>query len=294
MSNDWGLIRMSMAQTSVLKHLLNSHASLRPAERKVAKYVELNPDIVSHSTISELAIQTETSDATISRFCRQLGFSGFQEFKMKLAQSIASDTKEEIFDQVDESDSIWVIKQKIFSSQIRALQETLEIVSDSELTRAVDLLSSADRIGFYGIGGSSIIATDAYQKFYKLGKPIEVLVDSHMQRVAAALAQPNYVGVLVSHSGSSKDLVRVAEIIQTSGGKTISITQSVNSPIAKFSNVVLLTTATETAFRSEAMSARSAQMAIMNILFTAVAMRDSSSVIKNINSARQRVSELMY
>ncbi|QSO51285.1 MurR/RpiR family transcriptional regulator [Alicyclobacillus curvatus] len=281
-------------QTSVLKHLLNSHASLRPAEQRVAEYVELHPEVVSRSTISELAMRTDTSDATISRFCRQLGYSGFQEFKMKLAQSIASDANVEIFDQVEQTDPIWVIKQKIFSSQIQALQETLEIVSDSELARAVDCLATAERIGFYGIGGSSIIATDAYQKFYKLGKPVEVLVDSHMQHVAASLANAQYAGVLVSYSGSSRDLVRAAEIIRTAGGKTISITQSVNSPIAKHSDIVLLTTATETAFRSEAMSARSAQMAIMNILFTAVAMRDAETVLDNINTARRRVSELMF
>jgi RpiR family transcriptional regulator, carbohydrate utilization regulator len=257
--------------------------SLRNSEKKVAKCVLGDPGAVITSSITELAEKSGTSEPTVIRFCRKLGLGGYMELRLNLARDLPS--AQYIFENISESDSLAGIAGKVLNAHREAISNTLNKLDLDDLGAAVSALQSARRIEFYGLGGSAIVARDAHHKFFRLGIPCAAHDDTHMQVMSASLLSSEDVVVVISHTGSTKDIIDSAKIASKAGAKVIGIIGSENAPLLKFCDIALSVHSQDAALRLAPMTSRLVQLAIIDVLFVAVAM-------KNFNGTKERLDRV--
>ena len=274
---------------NTLLHIRSAYPTFRPAERKVADAILENPGQVIHLSITDLAGEAGVSDATVVKFCKRLGYKGFQEFKILLAQDVVI-KQAPIYGEIELDDDVDTIKEKIFQANITALQDTAQVLSKNELEPAVQAIGDAGEIHFYGMGASGIVALDAEQKFSRIGLRASAFVDAHAQLTRAALLEPGDVAVGLSYSGETLEVVEVLEAARSAGALTIAITNYSASAVADAADLVLLTASQEDILRSGAISSRIAQLSVIDTLFIAVALVDFGQSKKSIERTKNVLS----
>jgi RpiR family carbohydrate utilization transcriptional regulator len=270
-----------------------TYDSLRAAEQRVADFILKHPEDLIHLTVTELAERTQTSESTVVRLCQKIGYKGYQEFKIMLARDLVGPT-ETVYEQITPLDSLVALKQKVFQANAQALKDTMEVLSDEELEKAVEALALARRVDVYGIGGSAPLAHDTYHKFMKLGIGCSWQDDSDMMAMSSSLLTPGDVALGISHTGASRDVCDAMENAKSAGATTICITHRATSPITKVSDIKLYTAAKETVFGSDAMSSRIAQLTIIDTLFAGIANRDYDRSLTLVQKTRQASAGKRY
>lgn len=265
------------------------YSKLRNSEKKFGDYILENRERVIHLSIKEVAEKSNCSESTIVRFCKALEYRGFQDFKIHLASELWEPISQ-IHESIDRNDDEITIKKKVFDSHIFTLQETLQVLDNNSFLKAVHLLSHAKIIEFYGTGGSGVVAKDAQHKFLKIGKKCFAYNDIDLQAMSACLMRKGDVAVGISHSGGNKEVLYALSIAHEAGASIISITNYGKSTITKISDVVLFTSSRETAFKSDAMSSRVAELAILDALWVAIALQEYEGSYQNILKTRGATS----
>lgn len=268
----------------------NGFSALSKGERLVAEAILRDPHAVVLESVTDLARRSGTSPAAVSRFCRRLGFENFPRFKIRLAHDLASPMAD-IHEDVRVGDRLGRIIRKVVHGNIQTLTDTLQGLEEKAVAEAVELLSTAPRITFFGSGGSGIVAQDAAHKFMRTGKAIVVHTDKHLQLIHASLLGDKDVVVAVSHTGRNRDLLDVLRVARSAGARVIVIviTHYGPSPTAKLADVVLYTMARETAYRRESLSSRIAALTIVDVLYVGVGVRLHQQVIRNIKEIRRAI-----
>ncbi len=279
--------------TNPLIKLRTLYNSLRVSEQKVADYIEIHPGEVIYLSISALADKCGVSEASVIRLCKILGYDGYQALKISMARSLVDPVKY-IHEEIEENDDTYKIIQKVMVADMKAIEDTLKILDKAEVERAIDVISNAGTIQFYGLGGSAPVAFDAQHKFLRHGIPCIAYNDSHMQIMSASMLGKGDVVVGISHSGSTKDIVDSLKIASEAGAATICITSSENSPVTKAASIKLIISARELSFRAEPMASRIAQLAVIDILSVGAAIKRDKEVIKNIEKSRQALTRKRY
>jgi len=270
-----------------------TYSTLRTAEQRVADFILKNAEDLIYLTVTELADRTQTSESTVVRLCQKIGYKGYQEFKIMLARDLVGPA-ETVYEQINPADSLAALKTKIFQANAQALKDTIEVLSDEELARAVQALASCRKVEIYGIGGSAPLALDAYHKFMKLGLSAVWLNDSDLMAMSSSLLQDGDVALGISHTGASRDVCDAMENAQRAGAMTICITHRATSPITKVSHIRLFTAAKETAFGSDATSSRIAQLSIIDTLFAGIANQDYDRALTRIQATRRASAGKRY
>jgi RpiR family carbohydrate utilization transcriptional regulator len=278
--------------TDTLALIRRSLDSLRNSEKKVAKCVLSGPGAVITSSITELAERAGTSEPTVIRFCRRLGLGGYMELRLNLARDLPS--AQYIFENVGQADSLAEIAGKILNAHQAALADALNKLELDDLTDAVKALGAARRIEFYGVGGSAIVARDAHHKFFRLGMPCVVYDDPHMQIMSAALLASDDVAVVISHTGSTKDILESARIARKAGAKVIGILGNKSAPMQKVCDITLSVFSREPALRLAPMTSRLVQLAVVDVLFVAVAMRNFSSIRDRLDKVKRSLVDKRF
>lgn len=276
-----------------LSFLSERYDGLRRSERKVADSVLANAEQIIHYSVSQLAEEAKVSDPTVIRFCRSLGFKGFQDFKIRLAQSVVP-TVRTIHESVDENAEAPDLVQRVFEANIDAVRSTLRTLDFSVVNAVVEALAHADRIIFHGLGGSASVAMDAYHKFFRIGIPCVWLDDVHMALMAASMMKPGEVFVVISHSGASRDVVETAEVAAATGATTVGIVSYSKTPLAKVVRHTLRVGSTEIDFRFEPMASRIAQLSVIDVLSVGVSLKRSEEVIANLSKSRRALARKKF
>lgn len=271
-----------------LGQIRSHYARLSEKEKKIADYILNNPENIIHSTINDVAEDLNVADATVFRFCKRIGFKGFQAMKITLAAEIIEPIQQ-IHEEISESDDERTVMEKVFQSNIHTLKSTLNLIDETAIEQAVDLLLNAGRVDFYGTGGSAVIAMDAYHKFIRTGIKVFTFMDSHFQIMSASQLTKHDVAVVISHSGTNKDTINILKTAKKNGAKIIGITGYPKSPLAQNSDVVLYTSAEETEYRSEALSSRIAQLSLIDALYVNVMKLNKEKAKKSLDKIREAI-----
>lgn len=269
------------------------YSALSSKEKIVADYIMNNPKEIIHLSITEFSENSSVAEATIFRFCKRLGFRGYQAFKIALASEYVEPIQN-IHEEINEEDEVHTLAKKVFMGHIEAINDTLNLLDADKLETIVDLLSRATRIDFYGSGGSSAIAMDAYHKFLRTGINCNAHSDGHQQIISASLLGPGQAAIGISHSGSNKDVIEALKIAKANGAATIAITNHYKSPLTKEADYVLYTTSRETYFRSEALASRLVQLSLIDVLHVAVSLRKKEETLTNLQKIREAISMKRY
>jgi DNA-binding MurR/RpiR family transcriptional regulator len=274
------------AVPAIILKLQTLRDNLSKSEQKVVDYIIESPDKVIYLSVAELAQNSDVSEPTVVRACQKIGLSGYQELKVSLAQDLVSPLQS-IHEEVLEDDSVKTIADKVFQSTIHALTYTRDILRDPILEQAAQAIINARRVMIFGFGNSHAIAVDLQHKLMRLGYDATAYTDSHMAAIAAAYANEHDVGFAISHSGSSKDTVENAKLARDNGATIIAMTNIGITPLSKIADINLHTASKETKYRIVALSSRIAQIAIIDTVYTIIAMRQKSSVtgFRNVEKA---------
>jgi DNA-binding MurR/RpiR family transcriptional regulator len=262
--------------TDVLVTIRESLPSLSVAEHRVGSAIIERPSIVVESTITELAAACMTSQATVARFCRTIGFSGYRELRVEVAAATSRERERldrfEVNDgEIDPSDTAAEVAAKVAFQEAQAIEQTALGLNLDVLDSVVDTLRNAQRIDIYGVASSALTGQDLQLKLHRIGLNAHVWSDVHLALTSVALGARGSVTLGISHSGATVETYQVLELAKSTGATTIAITNYPDSPLTDVADFVLATRARESTYRSGAMSSRIAQLALVDILFVRTA-----------------------
>lgn len=249
--------------------------SLAPAERRVAQRIIDDPERAAASSITQLAKDCATSEATVIRFCRTIDFSGYRDLRLALATEAgqargARSGSPELSSDINPDDTLVTVVQKIAYTDARAVEETGASLDVEVLRMVIDTMAGARRIDVYGVGASAFVGADLQQKLHRIGLTSFAWSDAHVMLTSAALLGEDDVAIGISHSGTTIDTVQALTEAGRRGAVTVAITNFPRSPIG-FADHVLTTAARETTFRSGATASRLAQLTVVDCLFVGLA-----------------------
>lgn len=270
--------------------------SLPPAARRIAELIVAEPAAVLQNTISELAKRCGTSEPSVVRFCRTLGFSGYVQLRLALATEIGREIAAEpggkrFGEDISPTDSLGDAVEKLRFTEVMAIEETLSALRLEALAASAELIEGAARVLLYGVGAGAVVAEDFAYKLSRIGRTALRFADLHGALMAAALARPDDVVVLFSHSGQTQEILQFLRAAHHRGVKVIAVSNVQNSPLAKEADHCLFTAVRETEFRAGAMASRIAQLAIVDCLFVAVAQRSYQPTVTALELTRQAIEQ---
>jgi RpiR family carbohydrate utilization transcriptional regulator len=264
--------------------------SLSKSERKVALAVLKNPDLAVSENITALAKNAQVSEPTVVRFCRALGYDGWHEFKLKLAQTLALALPDA--DQPPLQDDLAKdLVSKICSRSINTLLDLRNNLDAAAIERALNVLARANKIEFYGQGTSGIVAADAQHKFFRSGVPTVAYADPHIHNIAAALLSPGDAVVAISQRGNSTALLRSVQIARKTGADIIALAPS-GTPIADEATVLVPIDLSFAIDPYTPISARLAHLVVIDILAVGLALKRGPEFRKKMQNAQKALQKL--
>ena len=266
--------------TDIIERIQTAYYQLTATEKKVADYVLVNHDQVQFMSITQLAEECGTAEATVSRFCRSLKLKGFNAFKLEIAKHTAAGHT--VQTQTPTEDTMEGRYAGIKQLAEEAISQTLELAEPAGVDKAVSMLESAPHVMCIGSGGSMIMASECAHLFSTVTGKFYAVSDSHTQMSATATMGTDDVIVLFSYSGATTSGLQVLELAKARGIRTMLVTRFRKSPAAKLADVVLLCGSNEGPFQFGSVPAKIAQLIVMDVLFQEYTYRNRESCEENL------------
>ena len=280
---------MDEQNMDILERIHASYYQLTATEKRVADFVLNQSERVQYMSITQLAEECGTAEATISRFCRSLKLKGFNSFKIELARhssqekspkaSISTDTPEGRF-------------REVGRQSMDAIQHTVDLASRDVILKAVEMIEKAPHVMCIGSGGSMIMASDCAHQFSTVTPKVYAVADAHMQMTACSTMGLDDIIILFSYSGATNSGIQILEHAKQRGVKTILVTRYNKSPAAKLADVVLLCGSNEGPFQFGSVPAKVAQLIVIDMLFREYYMRNQQSSLDNVQRIGSALSNM--
>lgn len=272
---------------ALIASLRSTAGDMTPALAKVAEFVLAHPDATLYQSITELAESSGSSEATVMRFCRDQGYSGFQDFKLALAKELATDERDR--ESAQPADDI----QRLVEAAIAALRETEQLINRDHVAKAAEELLSATVVECFGVAASSVTAQYLAYKLSRIGKMSRAQSDAHLATMAAGTTEKGSVHVIISSSGSTVDSVRIAKLARSHKAFVIGISNRSKSPLAAACDLTLIASWPETPLTGGAFPSKISQLLIIDAL-VAEMMRQDPGRLAMIQRTAESVSERSY
>lgn len=274
-----------------LSRISDTLPKLSGVNQKIALYILNAPQETINLTITELGSQIGVSDASIVRFAKALGFSGFHAMKIRLAEDIVSPLSY-VHEDLSPDDPVSVAVQKVMTMGLRALEDSLQLLDAQIIERAIGALARAQQIVLLASGNSIPIAMDLNFRLTKIGLQSRYSADATLQEMQASLLSAADVALGISHTGSSKDTVHALELAQAAGATTIGMTNHSESPLTRYASLCLLTTTRLGHFREERLDSNLSMQGLAEALAVGISIKRSSAtedaVTKTLNATAHR------
>jgi DNA-binding MurR/RpiR family transcriptional regulator len=247
------------------------------ALKRVAEQVLTDPAGAARATIVELAERSGTSPATVTRFCRALGFEGYAGLRLGIAaetgRARAAGWTVDIGREIEPGDPLEKVLEQIMAADTRAMHDTAALLDLREVERAADAIAGATRVNIFGASGSALVGEEMQFSLHRIGVAAWAWTDVHNGLASAALLRAGDVALGVSHSGQTRETIEMLAEAGSHGATTVALTSFPRSPLAELSDIVLVTATQATTFRPDALSARHPQLVVLDLLYIAVAQR---------------------
>jgi DNA-binding MurR/RpiR family transcriptional regulator len=279
-----------MANNIKIKMKIKSlYYDMTQTEKLISDYVIDNFKNISTMSINKLSEELGLAPSTIYQYTKKLEFKGFKDFKIAILTD-GFNSQIAIHEKVTKDDDELTIAKSVFDSSIRSLEDTKNFLDIEKLKSAKNLLVSSSKTLFVGQGGSNAVAFDAYHKF--LRSPLQVLyaTDYHVQLMNTSLLTTDDCVFLVSHTGLNSEILKLATLAKNNGTKIILLTSYPSSPLAKLADIVLLSISEETKYRSESLSSRISQLAIIDSLFVITMLDNEQESQESLKAIRNSIS----
>lgn len=269
-----------MQEVGIIVKITAMKNQLTSMEKRIAEYVLEDPERIKNLNTYDVAKNCKVSQATIVRFAKKMGFSGFPEFKLTLSQDIGNRKAEShiniMHEELKPNDTFEIIGKKVANENIRAVNNTYEITDFNELEKAVQAISKARKIMLVGVGFSGIVAKDFYFKLMELGKVASFENDSHMQLSYISTMNENDILFVISHSGKTLELFNLVKVAKNRGIKIITLTNVANNPIRELGDIRLGTVEMKSDFRATALSPRISQLTVIDMIYVKLMLENEN------------------
>ncbi|MDF2724793.1 MAG: RpiR family transcriptional regulator [Paenibacillus sp.] len=270
-----------------LRELLGT---LTSSERKVAEFILNEPQRIIDMSVAQLAEESGGSQAAVVRMCKSAGFKGYQELKLKVAGDLQNQhSYSNGYMEIKVDSTMEQLIDTVFNNNIQSILDTRKILSAVNMEKAVNLLLKANKIIFYGVGASNLVAIDAQQKFTRINKLCLAFLDTDQQLISSVMVGQDDVVVGISNSGESPTVVECLRQARERGAGIISITRYGQNTVSKLADIPLFISSTETEIRSGATSSRITQLHLIDILYLAVSSRNYNQSVKYLDLTRKIV-----
>lgn len=258
-----------MDSPNLIRRIAENQKVLRKSELKVAGFVLANANDVIKMRIADLAKKSEVSEPTVIRFCRALGFDGFQSFKLQLARQLGMGSVYTQF-AVDDTDTVTDLRNKVFDTTVGSLLTVRDELSADALEQAINIISNARRVEFYGFGASGSVAADAQHKFFRLQLSTAAYTDPHIQHMSAIALGKDDVVVAISQSGETRALLQSVSLAREAGATVIGLAPE-NTSLSRQCSIPIYVNMEEDLQSYTPVSSRIAHLAVIDVLATGVA-----------------------
>lgn len=270
-------------------HLLDN--KLTDVEKRIAAYILAHPEEVISATAKEIGEQTQSSAPSVVRFIKKIGYSSVNEFKLSI-NSEKNEKREQKYDDVNLADSFEVTKRKLCNNAILTLEETSEVLKQEQIKTIVHLLEEKEVLFVFGIGASSMIAEDIYQKWGRIGKIIFFEKDLHILTAMLSSHQANSAIWLVSNSGQTREVIKAAQIAKKINIPIIAQTMLGKNPLSKLADHLIQTSIPKEAFlRSAATNSLFAQLLVVDTIFYSF-LQNNEQYFEKIYNSRKLIEEI--
>ncbi|MEI5993016.1 MurR/RpiR family transcriptional regulator [Candidatus Enterococcus mansonii] len=259
------------------------------SEQKIGKVILEDPSKVINMTASELASYAGTSSATVIRFCKKIDVPSFTQLKIRLSAEIEVPVYEGYSD-ITINESVDEIKSKLLGNAYQSMQETVALLNEQRIETIVDLLVAAPIIYAFGIGASYLVAENIAQKWNRIGKTVLCVQDPHVLVTMLVSAPKDAVFFCVSHSGETKEVLRLVDVAKKHQLKTIGLSQFGNNTLTNQAEYSLQTVrSNEAVLRSAATTSLHDQFIVVDVLFYAYASRNFDRTLEMIQESKAEV-----
>lgn len=275
-------------ESGCLYTIKSLYSSLSVKERSIADHILANPAEAVHPSIDQLADMIGISESTLVRFVRKLGYNGYQRFRIALATETVQPSSRVYETNIDPSgDDI----DLVFTNAMNTLSLTKHLINHTMVERAAEMMFHGRRILIFGIGGSNIIALDAFHKFIRLGLDCVIADDYHMQLMLASQTKSDCVALVFSHTGTNMDTLAIAEELKRNDCTVVVVTNGGRSTLARMADVVLPVAVASTSYISEAFTSRIAQLLVVDLLYVALAKLLGEESVEHIEAMRNTIAK---
>lgn len=264
-----------------------SRPNFTKSEHKLYEHITTHLETVMYNSLTELSELCNVGEATILRFCRKIGFGGYQDFKLAVAQELS------IVKQMA-SGSEDTFMDRIKSNLKQVIDDTYEVNNSVALQEAISLINNSDDILIYGVGHSGITALDLQSRFVRIGKNVQVVTDPHFQMMRSCSANEKTVVIAISLSGSTKDIVDAVKKAKENHSTVIAITNYTKSALTKLADIVLLTSGKENPLDGGSMVAKVSQLFVIDMLCTGIALEGLERALKYRQETAEAVAHKLY
>lgn len=286
-----------MIRQDVMEIIKAKYPTLTKAEKKVADFLFQNKAESQYMTITNLATEADVADATIFRFCRTLGFGGYNDFKLALAKStvptLVGDDLYAVYGKVKPEDSMEDMFKKLYHSDVDALTQTVQILRTEDVSRAADMLQAAGKVYCFGQGGSLLLAMEAWGRFITASGKFYTVQDNHQQAMVASLLEKDDVILFFSYSGTTRDLVDILPPAQERGVRIILITGFPQSEATQYADIVLQCGSKEGPLQMGSIATKMSQLYIIDVLYNEFCRRDMDTTIANSEATTKAIAAKM-
>lgn len=277
-------------QNSIAQTISERYDELTPSMRKVADYLLACHAEAQYLSITELAVECGVGKATVSRLCQALGFEGYNHLKLALARAaVGAPAPALAAPRSHEEPSLEAMASELLVVDVSAMRQTLSLLDWDAVSRAVDLMLSADEVCCMGQGGGLVLAMDAWSRFMSVSRKFRCVEDIHLQIMTASLLGKSSVILFVSYSGSTTDAADVLGPALRAGAKVVLITRHANSPTAALASEVLVCGGREGPLEAGSMSVKMAMLLVVDVLFNEYCRRDAAGT----SAARDLTAEAL-
>lgn len=280
-------------ERGALSVISDSLPKLHGASEKVAKFILNAPKETIDLTITELGSRVGVSEASIVRFAKAQGYSGFHALKIRLAEDIVSPMSI-VHEDLLPDDTPATAVQKAIAVGLRSLEDTMRILDPLMLEKTILALCHARHTELFASGNSIPVAMDLNFRLTKVGLPSRFSSDPTLQEMQATLLSPDDVAVGISHTGSSKDVVYALKLAKQCGARTVGITNHSDSPLTRYSDLCLLTTTRVSRFREEQLDSNLAMLALTEALFVGICVARAEATGQAVSKTMRATGHRKY
>ncbi|MCU1556569.1 MAG: MurR/RpiR family transcriptional regulator [Microbacteriaceae bacterium] len=302
MKEKWILIMVPSSVTTSAEHdsaVANRIQSRLPemsdAMAKIAEYLLEHPQAPLKLSIGQLAEQAGTSAATVTRFCRMIGYAGYAPFRVSIAtdfgRSTARDSwKTDIGRAFGPDDSPGDVLSTLINAHSRTLRETAAAIDLPAMKVISKRIAESHHVDIYGVGGSAMLADEMQARLYRIGINTHMWAEVHSGLTSAAIQNKNCVAIGISNTGRTEETIQMLRQAGRAGALTVAISNNPTSPLAEVADLRIITSVYEQFLQPDDLSAKHGQLLVLDLLYLLIAQENFDRSIDNLAASALAVS----